>query len=379
MLQDGKVTQSFASHDHSSSIRCVDVSGNYVASGGADDRIFIYDFKKRQEHCMLTHSSSTVNCIRFTNNHSHLLSGTASGDITVVRVGNWQVEKVWKGAHKGAAILDIVVHVSGKLALSLGADCTLRTWNLVKGRQAYVINLNSKSADAKSLDKINWAPCDTRFILSGGKYTEIWSIETGGILSTITHTNKVVDCLWISDSTFLVGYENGQIGHVNSESGKIKLFEAHSSRVKSLKKFEDWIISACSNGEFKVWDSSFNELCRFDTGCRLMCLCIAPTVQIKEEEQTEVIIETNTSNNDGREKWKQSEVVVEDDDDDLIMEEPIAKTKKKRKEKNIPKIHSQNQLTSDATDDGETEFSHKKHKNQDTHDLKKKKKQRKSL
>lgn len=354
------------------------ISDNYLASGGADDRIFVYDLKTRQEHCMLTHNNSTVSCLCFTNNHSHLLNGTADGNITVVRVGNWQVEKMWENAHKGAAILDISVHVSGKLALSLGADCTLRTWNLVKGRQAYVINLNSKSADAKSLDRITWAQCGTRFILSGGKYTEIWSIETGGILSVLTHSSKVVDCVWISDSKFVVGYENGQLGLVNSESNKIKTFEAHSTRVKSIKKHENWIISACSTGEFKVWDSSINELCRFDTGCRLTCLCIAPIIKVKKEEQVETSLESCESNNTEKEKRKHSEVIIEDDND-VIMEEQISKasTKKKRKEKNkyIAEVDLQSNFTNVTTDDIDAELSHKTQKN--SHIQKKKK--RKSL
>lgn len=360
VLQECKATQSFASHDHSSSIRCVDISDNYVASGGADDRIFVYDLKTRQEHCMLTHNNGTVNCLRFTNNHSHLLSGTADGNITVVRVGNWQVEKVWEKAHKGAAILDIAVHMSGKLALSLGADCTLHTWNLIKGRQAFVINLNSKSSDARSLDRINWAPCGTRFILSGGKYTEIWSIETGGILSSVRHTSKVVDCLWISDNTFIVGYENGQLGRVNSESGKIKTFEAHSTRVKSLKKFEEWIVSACSNGEFKVWDSSLNELFKLNTGCRLTCLCIAPLAGVKKEEQTEIVLETSESENKTVEKRKHSEVVIEDDDE-LIMEEQMSKSSAKNKRKKRNKIAQEATIQS-QTENVETESSYKKNK-----------------
>lgn len=35
----------------------------------------------------------------------------------------------------------LAVHPSGKMALSVGKDHTLRTWNLVKGRPAYTTNL----------------------------------------------------------------------------------------------------------------------------------------------------------------------------------------------------------------------------------------------
>lgn len=41
--------QSFAVHAHIGSIRSVHATGKYLASGGADDRIYVYDMKKRQE------------------------------------------------------------------------------------------------------------------------------------------------------------------------------------------------------------------------------------------------------------------------------------------------------------------------------------------
>lgn len=41
--------QSFAVHAHIASIRTVHAKGKYLASGGADDRVYVYDMKKRQE------------------------------------------------------------------------------------------------------------------------------------------------------------------------------------------------------------------------------------------------------------------------------------------------------------------------------------------
>lgn len=38
------------------------------------------------------------------------------------------------------AVSFLACHPSGKLALSVGKDRTLRTWNLVKGRPAYTTN-----------------------------------------------------------------------------------------------------------------------------------------------------------------------------------------------------------------------------------------------
>lgn len=43
------LTQSFADKSHSGSIRCVAVQERWVASGGTDDRIFIYDMSTRKQ------------------------------------------------------------------------------------------------------------------------------------------------------------------------------------------------------------------------------------------------------------------------------------------------------------------------------------------
>lgn len=344
LFQNHHLVQTFASHDHSSSIRCVDICGNLMASGGADDRIFIYDLKGRQEHCMLTHHNSTINCLAFTPGHSHLISGSADGCIAIVRVGNWQMEKIWEKAHKGAAILDIAIHESGKLALSLGADCTLKTWNLVKGRQAYVVNLNSKSKDAKSLTNIRWAPDGVRFVLYGGKYTEIWSIDTGGIIFSIEHESKVSSSLWLTDDKLIVGYENGQLGVVCTKDSSVEIKNAHNSRVKAVSKYENWIVTACSAGEFKIWNLHLEEIVKIDTGCRLTCLSIIPQSQIKKDvdmDKIEEISEENISNKEAdinkRDNIKRGEVVIVEEEGDDSIVEMSNKPKKQKKIKSTEK------------------------------------------
>nr|CAH7759216.1 unnamed protein product [Callosobruchus chinensis] len=263
-----KLTQSFATHNHTSSIRCVATADHYVASGSADDRLMIYDMKKRKEHCMLTHHNATVNAVQFTANGSHVLSGSADGVLSIIKTGNWKLEKIWDKAHKGDPILDIAVHPTGKLALSLGQDYALRTWNLVKGRQAYAINLSTKSKDFRSLEKIYSA---------------------------------------------------------------IESFNAHDSRVKSIVKYSNYVITASSNGEIKVWSEDLEELAKTSSGCRITCLCILPVVEIKkEEEDSEADEEFEVVNADkGR-----SRVVIEVEDEGGRVKKTNKKKKKKKLDQN---------------------------------------------
>lgn len=66
---------------------------------------------------MLVHHGSTVNCLSFTKEHTHLISGGSDGILAIVRVGNWQLEKIWDKAHKGMAIYDVAIHPSGKFII----------------------------------------------------------------------------------------------------------------------------------------------------------------------------------------------------------------------------------------------------------------------
>lgn len=283
---------------------------------------------------MLNHHNATINCLKFTSNHSHLISGSSDGELAIVRVGSWQLEKIWGKAHKGSAILDIAVHSSGKLALTIGSDCSLRTWNLVKGRQAYVINLNSKSKDARSLDKIVWAEDGVRFILSGGKYTEIWSIETGGILKVIEHNKKICSCIWVSENQIVVGYEDGEIALIEIDECTKNIQKAHNGRVKALAKYSKWIVSASSTGEIKVWNTKLKELSKYDTGCRITCLTIATSVVKVKEEHDKDILEIVQEQAETK-PLKKSSIVIEVEDSDNEYVSDKSKPKHRRKNDNM--------------------------------------------
>lgn len=186
---------------------------------------------------MLTHHTSTITCVAFTSNHSHIISASQDGAMAIARVGNWQLEKEWKKAHKEGAVIDIALHSSGKLALTLGSDATVHTWNLVKGREAYVINLKTKCRDPKTLEKIQFAPDDGRFIIYGGKYSEIWSIQVGGVLKVIEHDQKLTCCIWLSNEELFVGYEDGNIAIIEVESGKKREKTGHNGKLQVVQNF----------------------------------------------------------------------------------------------------------------------------------------------
>lgn len=63
---------------------------------------------------------------------SHLISCSEDGTLCLFRARDWAVLRLLRG-HKGP-VNSVAVHPSGKLALSVGKDRTMRMWDLMRGK-----------------------------------------------------------------------------------------------------------------------------------------------------------------------------------------------------------------------------------------------------
>lgn len=138
---------------HVGSVTAVAISGDTLVSGGADEFIKsdislfyltchcvsrgvasqwccrVYDLAKRVERGNLMGHEGTITALTFFG-ASHLLSGSEDGAVMVWDASSWDCKKVLRG--HSAAVESVSIHPSGKLALSVGRDCTLQVWNLLK-------------------------------------------------------------------------------------------------------------------------------------------------------------------------------------------------------------------------------------------------------
>ncbi|ALC49741.1 CG9123 [Drosophila busckii] len=282
---NGKVhlKASFADKSHAGSIRCVAVQGPWIASGGSDDRIFIYDMRTRkQSHILLSHQG-TINALAFSPDLSHLLSGSDDGRMVATRVGAWTVEGDWPKPHAGKAITHIACHPGSSLALSLGGDQVLNTWNLVKGRVAYRTNLKSKPALGKAPECLTWSTNGSHFTLSGPLELEIWDIETANVSHRHKMPAKPICVAWINELNCLAGLENGNLAWVTlEEDSEPKYIEVHTSRVKGMAYLNEALATISSDGELKVWRCNVEErelelIVSFNINCRPICVGLLDT------------------------------------------------------------------------------------------------------
>jgi protein MAK11 len=69
----------------------------------------------------------------------------------------------------------VALHPSGRLALSVGKDRTIRLWNLLKGRSAYVKTLPGEA------HRVVWSPQGTRYAVATDKSAIAYSLEVGRV------------------------------------------------------------------------------------------------------------------------------------------------------------------------------------------------------
>uniref|UniRef100_A0A1B6DYN2 Uncharacterized protein n=2 Tax=Clastoptera arizonana TaxID=38151 RepID=A0A1B6DYN2_9HEMI len=291
---DLELVQSFATHSHRASVRSLATKGKLLVSGSVDEMINIYDMEQRKEIGAIMENSGTITCLCFTPDGSHLVVASEDGSIKFFRVGSWQIEKDFTTAHKGTAVNSISIHPTGKMALSVGKDHTLRTWNLVKGRPAYATNLASR---CKNLEMVVWSPGGNYYAVPMDSKLELFCIETAGVVFTLNFESKVT-CLSFNqnleekkENEIFVGEASGKFSCYCLKSGKEIWHIVGSNRIKSLCTSKGYLVLGTSTGEILIYKLNNSKIehesvTSIDTGCRITCLTIYETrpIAIKNEQ-----------------------------------------------------------------------------------------------
>ncbi|XP_072045816.1 p21-activated protein kinase-interacting protein 1-like [Amphiura filiformis] len=289
----------FTDNSHIGYVKTIAASNNLLASGSTDETIHLYNLQSNTELGTLLQHDGTITCLCF-HADSHMISSSEDGTLCVWDTNSWDCMKTLKG-HKGG-VNSIAIHPSGKLALSVGVDKTLRTWNLLKGRAAYTTNIK------QAADHVLWSPDGELYVVIIGGVINVYNITTASIACTTNCKKRINAVTFITDRVVAVGGEGNNISLyeiTKSEVTCIHDFEAHDNRIKGLKcvpactvsgkpsKSHRWLVSASSDGYIKLWSLQINKLqeespsllAKISTTARLTCVTVRPTVKAAEAEK----------------------------------------------------------------------------------------------
>ncbi|KAK2464005.1 hypothetical protein APHAL10511_003949 [Amanita phalloides] len=334
----------FAFPAHVSCIKAVAASprgGKWLATGSADEIIKVWDLRRRKEVGGLMHHQGSLRFPTFgpallpdarspppppltgsiTHLHfpsrSHLLSASEDGTLCLFHARDWTVLRVMKG-HK-ARINAVAIHPSGKVALSVGKDRTLRMWDFMRGKGVASTKLGKEG------ETVRWSTDGSVFVVQSGCTMDIYDVAMK-LLHTITHPSRLHD---VQFSTRASG--QGQLLLAGAEDKRLAIYQisqdpttppyliaemiGHERRVKAIqtiaiqlppalasldplkRKTTVVVCTVSSDGKIRVFDLAslplpeegkegpvqIGPLAEYDTkGTRLTCIALADGDEVSD-------------------------------------------------------------------------------------------------
>lgn len=309
---------------HSLSIKSIDLAKRYLVTGSNDEHIRIYDLQKRKELGNLLGHQGTITTLRFSSEVNNdevqeksgkwLLSGSEDGKIIIWRTKDWEMFGTLKG-HTGK-INDVAIHPSGRVAISVSSDQTIRLWNLMTAKKAAILKIKGKDHLGQVGEIVRWVLNGDYFLVGLINQLFIYQTSSAKIIKKIKF-NKTLMCLDVvtldGKQWMVVGLGNGVIEFYNLDEilknidvslteskvwdSKPEVVESdhqlvgHTNRIKGLTFFNPdhsdnpYLISVSSDGKIVIWDlKSRDQVAIYDTGERLNC--VAASMESVEKMET---------------------------------------------------------------------------------------------
>ncbi|KAG9104231.1 hypothetical protein FRC06_004215 [Ceratobasidium sp. 370] len=314
-----RLTPIFIFPAHVACVRAVAASpqgGKWLATGSTDEIIKVWDLRRRKEIGGLVQHQGSITHLSFPS-RSYLLSASEDGTLGLFSSRDWVLLRTLKG-HKGK-VNDVAMHPSGKLALSVGKDRTLRMWDMMRGKGAASTKLGKGKPSTSFQSKgelVRWSVGGKTFVVQAGSTLDIFRTDMTA-LDNISHPSRIhsvkywqhpelpgQDILLVAaEDRFVTAYLTGD---AQQQSRIIAKFEGHTNRVKALDLLKvstagrdahttTLMSTASSDGNIFVYDlavmlislesseiPTFQPIASYDTkGSRLVCLTMADGEPVK--------------------------------------------------------------------------------------------------
>ncbi|KAF7371044.1 Glycosyltransferase family 39 protein [Mycena sanguinolenta] len=289
---------------HVSCIKAVAASphgGKWLATGSADEIVKVWDLRRRKEIGGLMHHEGSITQLHFPS-RSHLISASEDGTLCLFRARDWSVLRALRG-HKGR-VNCVAVHPSGKVALSVGKDRTLRMWDLMRGKGCASTKLG------KEAELVRWSSDGSLFVVGVASTIDVYTTDMN-LIHTINHPSRLQDvklCKRVNGEgdVLLAGAEDKKLSiyDISTDPEKpprmVAEMTGHANRVKAVatlpialpaasgRASTTLVCTVSSDGKIHVYDLAalpvqpgttvleISPVAEYDSkGTRLTCVTLA--------------------------------------------------------------------------------------------------------
>ncbi|WPK26943.1 hypothetical protein PUMCH_004312 [Australozyma saopauloensis] len=291
---------------HTLSIKSIDIAKRYLVTGSNDEHIRIYDLKRRKELGTLLSHQGTVTTLKFSKetvdsddakSGKWFLSGSEDGKIIIWRTKDWEMFGTLKG-HQGR-VNDLDIHPSGRVAISVSTDKTIRLWNLMTAKKAAILKIKGRDHLGQSGEMVRWTGDGKHFLVGLLNQIFVYTLGAEAELASkikLKTTLMCMEVLQIEGEEYLVtGHSNGALEfHLVSTLIKSDdeqkpepafTLTGHSNRIKGISLHQSkvdtndvpYLVSVSSDGRIVVWNLSSkvrDQVAVYDSGERLNCVAV---------------------------------------------------------------------------------------------------------
>jgi WD40 repeat protein len=230
--------------------------GSWLASGGDDGTVRIWDAATGQERAALKGHTGGVQAVAIAPDGSWLASGGWDKTVRIWDAATGQERVTLKGhTHWVQAV---AIAPDGSWLASGSSDGTVRIWDAATGQERVTLEAHA------SVEAMAIAP-DGSWLASGGSggSVRIWDAATGQERATLIDTSWVEGVAIAPDSSWLAsGGWNGTVQIWDAATGQERVtLKGHSDRVEALAVAPDgsWLASSGDDGTVRIWDMATGQ------------------------------------------------------------------------------------------------------------------------
>ncbi|CCG85144.1 Shk1 kinase-binding protein 15 [Taphrina deformans PYCC 5710] len=273
---------------HTAQIKACAIGGRYLASGGVDEVLKLYDLKKRKDLGSLLSHDGSITAIKFApavkGVVTHMLSSDENNRIVIWRCKDWTPQIQLTTRH--GIVNDLSIHPSGKICISVGRDRNVRLWNLVTGKKAAAFKLSNEEPL-----KIAWNLAGDGYAILFDKFIGLYDMSASMQHKFESGKTRYHDVEWFrntkGEEMLVASTDTGALQILNPTTKEtIQTLTGHKTRVKALstsqvtpegsKEEVTIITSGSTDGDIRLWSSSsgdFVEIGKYNCGeSRITCL-----------------------------------------------------------------------------------------------------------
>jgi protein MAK11 len=261
----------FNERPHPSAVRSLAGSSHYLASGGYDGSVSLFDVRSLKVGGSLSGHDDSVDAMEFFEN-SHLITGSADKSVCLWRISDASLLKRLSGHTAG--VTAVAVSPTGKFMLSAGKDGVLRMWDLMRGHNARTRNIGVSPAI------LAFSEDSRQFLFGYDREISVVEGSTEASLFRLTH-EKVITSASVYEQTLWTGTVDGHVFAWSLENGELfGEYVISTNRIKFIKAMKQYVFILTSAGEARIGvvseDHEVDTVLSWSIDNRITCGAVLP-------------------------------------------------------------------------------------------------------